>query len=62
MADVRHGQRDQRGVSGDIGRALGLDVAGEGADLDRAVVQRDAVEAGNAVEVDQQLAAPTAAC
>jgi hypothetical protein len=42
VADVRHGERNQRRMFGDVGRALGLGVAGQRADLDHAILHRDA--------------------
>ena len=54
MTDMGHRQCDQRGVARDIGRALCLDVANQRPDLDRSVLVAYAVEAGNAVDVDQQ--------
>ena len=40
VADMRHRQRDQRRVPGDLGGALGLRVTRQRADLDHAVLQR----------------------
>ena len=54
VADMRHGARDQRRVLGDDVGALGGGVARQCADLDHAVFERDAVEAVDAVDVDQQ--------
>ena len=54
MADMRHGERNQRRVARDQVRAFGLGVAGERADLDVAVLQRDAVEPVDVIDVDQQ--------
>src|SRR6266511_6073619 len=54
MADMRQRPGDQRGVAGDLGRALGLGVAHQRPDLDPPVVARDTVEPADAVEVDEQ--------
>ena len=54
MADVRHRPCNQRRVPCDDVGALGLRMARERADLDGAVLDRDAVEAVDAVDIDQQ--------
>src|SRR3954470_16839912 len=53
MRDVRHRERDQRGVSGDFRGMLQRGVARERPDLDSAVFHADVVEA-DAIDVDQQ--------
>ena len=55
MADMRHGERDQRRMPGDLGGAFGLGVAGQRADLDLAGFHRDAGKPADAIQVDQQL-------
>ncbi len=54
VADMRHGERDQRRMAGDLGRALGLSMASQRSDLELAVLQRDPVETGDMIDVDQQ--------
>ena len=54
VADMRQGQSDERRRSCDLGGAFGLRVAHQGADFDMRVCQGDAVEPGDAVDVDQQ--------
>src|SRR5712691_9801018 len=54
MADMGHGQGDERHMARDVGRALGLGVAHQRADLDVPVLARDAVESVDAVDIDQQ--------
>ena len=48
-------QCDQRRVPGNVGGALGLDVAGEGTDLNLAILDGNPGQTADAVEVDQQL-------
>ena len=54
MRDVRERERDQRRMFGDLARAFGLGVAHQRADFELAVLAINAVEAGDAVDVDQQ--------
>src|SRR5579864_1094874 len=55
MGDVRQSARQKRRVLGDVALALGLGVAHQRADLDRAVVPLDTIEAREAVDVDQRV-------
>ena len=55
MPDMRHGERDQRRVPGDQLGTLDLGMARQGADLDEFALFGDAVEALDAVDVDQQV-------
>ncbi len=54
MADMRHGRGDQRRMTRDLGRALGLGMANQRPDLDPAVLHHNVVEPVDAVDVDQQ--------
>ena len=62
MADMRHGERDQRRVPGDLGGALGLDVAGQRADLDCSRFSRRCRQARRCHSGRSTASAPTAAC
>ncbi len=54
MGDMGQGARDERRVAGDLRRAFGLRVAHQRADLDGAVLHRNALERIEAVDVDQE--------
>ena len=55
MREVRHRRRDQRQVPRDLGRAHQLDVARQRADAHRPVGDRDALQLGEAADVDEEL-------
>ena len=55
MADMRHGERDQRRVLGDHLGTLDLGMTRQGADLDEFALFGDAVESLDGVDVDQQV-------
>ena len=54
MGDMRHGVRDQRQMFGHKRRRQHLGMAGERADPHRPVLQRDAFQRVDAVDVDQE--------
>src|SRR5262249_39255409 len=54
MTDMGHGQGDERRVSGNLGRAFGLDVADQRPDLELAIVATDLVQSIKTIDVDQQ--------
>jgi len=54
MTDVRHGERDKRRVACNVGRALGLGMPHQRADLDLPVGDDNRIEPRNGIDVDQR--------